>query len=797
MSARRIGRVLTLLAVIAALAGCQSISSYRDGQKLAAEGRVEESLVKFQEAINADPTNASYRSAYLIARERAIYAWLDLADKARRSGRAAEAEMLNKRVLALDPGNARATAALADAVRDAGHAALLRQAQAAWQNNDATTALARLGIILGENPGHTRAAELRRSIEEKAVKPPAHPRLTEALKKPLSIEFRDTPIRQIFEVFARTSGLNFVFDRDVRSDLRATIFLRNTTIQDALSMVLLTNQLEQRVLDANSILIYPNTPAKAREYQQLTVRIFFLNNADVKTAANTIRSIVKTRDLVIDEKQNMIVMRDTPEAVRLAERLLALHDLPEPEVMLEVEILEVKRTRLTELGIQWPSQLTLTPLSTTGGTTVTLNDLRNISSSTLGATIDPLVASLRKQDSDANLLANPRIRSRNREKARILVGDRVPNITTTATATGFVSESVTYVDVGLKLEVEPTVYMDNEVAIKVSLEVSNIVNQIQTRSGSLAYQIGTRNATAVLRLQDGENQVLAGLINDEDRNAGNKVPFLGDIPILGRLFGSQRDDVQKTEIVLSITPRIIRNPQRPALRDAEFDGGTEASLRNRGIEGGSSIQPSFVPGVPAPPSGPLTPPAPPLSGLPPGGAAVPGSEGATISGPGTVVAVPSAGVSGSAVSGPTAFVGSAATTFSWQGPSQASIGSTFTVALTMLPDQPLTSVPMAVGYDPKLLEIIAVTEGDIMRRGGAPSNFASRVDAASGRVFATATRGSPDGASAAGTLVTFSVRALAAAPNATLQLVAATPIGVGGRTVTTQATAPYTVIIVP
>jgi hypothetical protein len=140
-------------------------------------------------------------------------------------------------------------------------------------------------------------------------------------------------------------------------------------------------------------------------------------------------------------------------------------------------------------------------------------------------------------DSDVSVLANPRIRARNREKAKILIGDRVPNITSTITATGFSSESVTYIDVGLKLDIEPTIYLDNEVAIKVTLEVSNIVDKITTKTGTVAYQIGTRTATSVLRLKDGENQLLAGLISDEDRRTASKLPFLGDIPLLGRLFG--------------------------------------------------------------------------------------------------------------------------------------------------------------------------------------------------------------------------------------------------------------------
>lgn len=187
------------------------------------------------------------------------------------------------------------------------------------------------------------------------------------------------------------------------------------------------------------------------------MRSFYLSNADAKVVAATLKSLLKSRDVVVDEKLNLVILRDSPEAVRLAkEKLVALHDVPEPEVMLEVEVLEVKRSRLLDLGVRWPDQLSLAPLPAGGGA-LTVADLRNLNSATTAANIGALSLNARKTDSDANILANPRIRARNREKARVLIGERVPNITTTSTSTGFVSESIAYVEVGLKLEVEPTI----------------------------------------------------------------------------------------------------------------------------------------------------------------------------------------------------------------------------------------------------------------------------------------------------------------------------------------------------
>jgi general secretion pathway protein D len=345
------------------------------------------------------------------------------------------------------------------------------------------------------------------------------------------------------------------------------------------------------------------------------VRSFYLANADVKQTANMIRALVKTRDLFIDEKLNLLVMRDTAEAVRMAERLVANQDLGEPEVMLEVEVLEVSSQLLQDIGIQWPGQLGYGVIGAAGVPgQLTLAEWLNRNSSLVRMTFsDPLfVLNLRKQDGSTNLLANPRIRVKNRDKARIHIGDKVPVITTTTTATGFVAESVTYLDIGLKLEVEPSVFLENDVAIKVGLEVSSISREIRSPGGTLTYQVGTRNAATTLRLRDGETQVLAGLINDEDRRSAHKVPGLGDLPLIGRLFSSHNDTRNKTEIVLLITPRVLRNLARPDIRLERFAGGTESELGGAPLAipmGARPAVPDFAP--PAAPAAPLPSPMAP------------------------------------------------------------------------------------------------------------------------------------------------------------------------------------------
>ncbi|KQW88646.1 general secretion pathway protein GspD [Massilia sp. Root418] len=627
--------------VALALAGCAGEMAYREGRTLVEQNNPEAGLAKFQEAISKDPNNAQFRSAYLLTRDRAAVRYLEQADRDLADGRRAPALQGYQRVLAMDPVNERARAGLRAVESAERLEKMVASAAELAAKKDYDGAKQKLGAVLAEKPSYEAARLMLRDVNEKSAQPTAESGLSKAFKQPITIEFRDAPLKQVFEIIARRSGLNFVFDKDVKTDQKASIFLKNSTVEAAVYYLLMTNQLEQQVLDGNTILIYPNVAAKLKEYQEMVVKTFFLANAEAKSVANTLKTILKSRDVVVDEKLNLLIVRDNAEAIRLAERLVALQDVAEPEVMLEVEILEVKRTRLMELGVAWPTTVTFGPLISSGGTVLTVNDLNHLNQRSIGVSALNVTAKVNKTDGDSNLLANPRIRVRNKEKAKILIGDKVPVITTTISpgTGGFASESVSYVDVGLTLNAEPTIYLNNEVAIRVALEVSNLVSQVETKSGTKAYQIGTRQATTMLQLKDGENQVLAGLINNEDRSNGSKVPLFGDVPILGRLFGSTTDDKQKTEIVLSITPHLIRNVQRPEASAAEFSAGTEGNFRRRPDP--AVRTPVALPlGAPSVPAAPVRPSAPQL---PPGQPQGQGAQPVTVPAPGQPAdAVPAA-----------------------------------------------------------------------------------------------------------------------------------------------------------
>lgn len=538
-------------------------------------------LDNLRDRANANPRSTEHLKAYLQAREASTSAWLAQAERLQAEGRTNDAAALYRRVLAVHPGNDLALRGLRLMERQALAKTLIEEARRGLLQRDWAQARSNLDAALRAHPGSAEGLALQIELARQSSQPKAEARLSEAYRKLISIEFKEVPLRQIFEIIAKTSGLNFVFDKDVKLDQKASIFLKDSTVEDALYFLLLSNQIEQQAMNANTVLIYPGTVAKLKEYQELSVRTFQLVNTDAKAVAANIKTLLKGRDVVADDKLNMLIARDTPDALRVIEKLVALHDVAEPEVMLEVEILEVSRSKLSELGVRWPDSLSLTPLASDTAVGLTLQDLRDLNSTTIGATLSGIKLNLKSENTGVNILANPKIRVTNREKAKVLIGDRVPVVTVTTSPTGGFAESVTYLDIGLKLDVEPVIYRGNDIVIKIALEVSSLVDTKVTKAGTVAYTLGTRNANTTLRLRDGENQILAGLINDEDRRSANKLPGLGDMPAVGRLFGSAVDDGKKSEIMLSITPRLVRNVYRSDAGMLEFSSGTEGSLRER------------------------------------------------------------------------------------------------------------------------------------------------------------------------------------------------------------------------
>lgn len=798
------------------LVGCAAQQAYHDGQNLVAAGKVDEGLAKLSEAVTREPQDARYRSTWLAERERATAGYDEAGDRFAASGAVADARKAYQRALALDPANERALAGLVGLENIAHRDALLDRAEAAAEKNDIADARRLVDAVLSEAPAQPRALALKQKLRDAQGASTVEAALARAYQKPIQIDFADATLKQVFDVISRTAGLNFLFDKEVRTDQRTSIFLRNSTIEAAVRYVLATNELEQQVVDENTVLIYPSTAAKRKEYRELAVRTFFLSNAEAKTVANTLKTILQVKDIVFDEKLNMVIVRDTPDVIKMAEKLVALEDVPEPEVMLEVEVLEVQRNSLQNLGIAWPGSVTVTPLplgsavssagsgigsalSNATSPALSLNDLLHQTSRSLGVSQLQATANANLQDSNAKLLTNPRIRVRNHEKAKILIGERVPNITSTATSTGFVSQSINYLDVGLTLEVEPTIHLDDTVGIKVSLEVSSLLNQITESSGTTAYEIGTRTASTVLQLRNGETDVLAGLIDSQERTSGSKVPGFGQVPVLGRLFGATTDDDKSTEIVLSITPHLIRNIKRPDAALAYFSSGTETNMqsliRSNGLAGATAQ---------VAPTGPAAPTV--------GGAMAPAAQVPTTSAPSvTTSAAPPveqkhsssedsatrravSQVEAPQASSDAAGAGGTAVKATIDGPQQVRVGETVTLTLAMQTQEPIMSMSTALSYDSSKLAFVDAVEGDFLRHGGAPTRFTSGVDP-SGKVILTDAVTGGVGSSAKGAFAVLKFRALASAAQTAVQLRPGEARGIGGRPVAFAPTSTYRVSV--
>ncbi len=581
-------RLLASMVIVTFLTSCVATDPiHQAGLKQTKEGPVDEGIAKLKTASANQPENQAYRVDYLRERERVVNQSLLDATHALGKGNLEEAGTIYQSVLSIDPENAQAKLGLAEVDRSKRHVEAIAVAQDALSKNDFEAAHAALQPVLIEDPQDKEAQDLSRQIDTARYTSASLNQIAEmgaAYKKPISLQFKDANLKMIFEAVSKTTGLNILLDKEIKADLKATVFVKQASVEDTINLILMQNQLEKKILNENTLYIYPSTPAKIKEHQDLVLRTFQLTNADVKQMQTLLKTMIKTKDIFINEKTNSIVIRDTPDAVALAAKLIAAQDVNEPEVMLEMEVLEVSHNLATKLGIDYPDNVSFT----IDGSVKTLQDWRGInrpkinvtSSAPLGVTLN-----LMKSDGDVNTLANPRIRVRQHEKAKIHIGSRYPIITNTvtpSTGTPVVTGSIQYIDIGLKLEVEPDIHMDGEVGIKTSLEVSSLGANV-TSDTQTAPIINSRNVNTVLRLKDGETQVLAGLINDQDINSATKVPGLGDIPLLGRLFSDNKHNKDKTELILAITPHIIRNIHQPDADIASYWSGTDNTVRSRPI----------------------------------------------------------------------------------------------------------------------------------------------------------------------------------------------------------------------
>ena len=723
-----------LLAV--ALAGCAADRMHTEGFSLIEQGKVEEGLAKLEEAKLADPSNAAFKKDWLLHRDRLTTALMQDANKDKSEQHWDAALQRYSRVLKLDRGHIAARQAINEINVERRQDARVDDAALMYGKGDLEQASTTIGRVLVENPTHPRAVALRGQIMEATSQNSSLNGVSLNLKgkKPVTLQFRDANLRMVMEAIAKTTGLNVLFDKDVKADLKVTVFVRDTPVEEAIDLILMQTQTAKRIMGENSILIYADTETKSREYAELKIRRFAITNADPKNVMAMVKTMTKTKDMFVDEKTNSLVVRDTPQVIRMIERLIVAMDQPEPEVMLEVDVMEISRDRALALGIDLPTSFGTSITSMTVDQLAALG--RNDFLSTSGVTI-----TAKKTDSDVNTLATPRIRVRSKEKAKFLVGDRLPVISSAATpsvtgGTSVYNTSVQYVEVGIKIEAEPTVYADGEVAIRLTLEVSSASapNSDAAKTGTIAYTIGTRSVNTVLRLKDGQTEVIGGLIQDEDTSGATRVPGLGDIPILGRLFGKQTDVKNKKEVIMSITPRIVRNNRQVDSDLLEMWSGTENNMRfgTRQL-GNAKLQPTgTAPGAPAAAGSVSVAPSASGSAAAPAAAAAAAATPAAAGKPAPRVtgqATPAiAATPRPAVAAGTAGAAAQLRPMTLAAPASAKVGEKISVSVAFPPVATATTLQTSLNYDSSRLKLIAVNEADSARNNTAGARFTGDGD---------------------------------------------------------------------
>jgi general secretion pathway protein D len=395
--------------------------------------------------------------------------------------------------------------------------------------------------------------------------PPQGRDLPQGVKMPASLLFRDASSREAFLAIARFANISLGFDAAFR-DAPVTVDLRNATLENALSAVADATRTFLHVASPNSVLVIPDTAAKRREYEEEVVRVFYLSNADLKETMDRLRIVLDARRISPVTGTNALSIKDTPERIAAAARILSAIDKARPEVIIDVELLEVDRTRLQEYGLQIASpgaaglngSVTVAP---DANPTLNLRALRNLTQSdVLLANLPGLYYRLLKSDTNTRTLANPQLRTAEGTTATARFGDRVPVPVTTFApiATGGTPQqpitSYNYENIGVNIDITPRTHHDDDVTLQLKVEIQSISG---TGFGGLP-TFGNRQITTVIRLRDGETNMLAGLIRDDERRVLEGIPGLIDIPVVGRLFAHSRTETTQTDIILTLTPHIIR-----------------------------------------------------------------------------------------------------------------------------------------------------------------------------------------------------------------------------------------------
>jgi general secretion pathway protein D len=713
---------LLVLAVTLPAAADKAKSLYLRGKEAEARQNYEQAYDLYKEAYGLKPQDMSYRASYERLRFLAGASHVHRGQLLREAGRLDESLVEFQKAVDIDPSSA-----------------IARQEILRTQMMIDEAKNARPQAHVGAPPINRRLQEAAGPVEL-ATMPniPINLKITE-----------DTKV--IYETVGRLAGLNVLFDPDYTSR-RIKVELNSVSLEEALEIIAMESKTFWRPVTPNTVFIAADNPAKRKEVEQSVVKTFYLANlsqpTELQDVVNALRQILEISRLQPLPSEGAIVVRGTPDQIALAEKLVNDLDKSKPEVIVDVAIMQISRDKTRNLGINPPTSATVqlqpnintTTTSTTGTTTstggsstsngITLNALGNLNATDFQVTISQATATALFSDSNTKLIQNPQIRSLDGQKASLKIGQRIP-IASGSFQPGIggvginplVNTQFQYTDVGVNIDVTPRVHSDGEISLKITMEVS-AVDSFSNIGGISQPVIGQRKIDHEVRLREGEANLLGGMLEDSSSRSLSGIPGLSQIPILKYLFGQTNTERRQTETVFVLIPHVIRGQFVTELNRRGLDVGTANSI---GLRRMTHVQ-----------------------------------EAPTPSGPTTGASPQAAAPSASPVS-PTPAPAAGGASFAFDPPAVTQApGSTFAVNLMVSGVQNAYSVPLQVNYDPKILQVVNVSNGTFLSQDGQPVALVHRDDDTTGALQITATR--PPGAagvSGQGSVVTLTFKAKA------------------------------------
>jgi general secretion pathway protein D len=849
----RLKQLGALAAAVVLAAGCAAGQAFRQGNAAIKAGDLDQAVAYYRTASQASPDNPNYRIALERAQLAASRAHFD------RAKAFEEQDQL-------------------EAAR--GEYQLAAEYDAA--NRQAAAKVAALDQTIRARIEAARPRPAIDQIRERARAASAEPLLNPASREPLRVSFRNINIRDILDALGSTTGINITYDPQV-PQTPATVQLDGVTIEQALQQIMSVNQLSYKVTSERAILVFPDNAQKHAQYDEQVVQTFYVSNADVTELTQILSSLIRLPSMAVqpaiqfNKSANTITVRGTTSVVQIIEKVIAQNDKARAEIMFDVEILEVNRVRAKQYGLNLSeyalggvlspevspggtttSTGTATPGTTTGGTTTTtgrstnpsavtspppfnLNTIsRGFTTSDFYLAVPTAIVRALESDTQTKLVAKPQLRGAEGNKLTLNLGDEVPIVSTSYTpiATGGVGvnplNSFQLKPVGINIDITPVrVTLEGDILMDLNVESSSRGGDVNV-AGTNYPSFGSRKVGTRLRLRDGESNLLAGLLREDERKSLNGFPGAIRIPLLKQLFSNNDQTIGSTDIVMLLTPHILRAPE---ITESDLRPIYIGSQGNLGLNGpppliaappvsaaapgppgsaatpgaGAPRSPAAAPG--ATPTGQPGPPAGTTFGTPAGTTPVPGTvlvptppaQPNPPATPDAAVPQPAPAPGDAAAAAPASGGAPGATPQASQGLGAAQViltppGTTFrvgagpyTVPISITNVSRLSMVSLTLTFDPTLLRVRAINEGSFMRSGGA--NAAFNQQSAPGRVDITIAR-SADSTGATGTGLLGAVLFDAVAPGSATLSVSGTATGPGGTAMGLQFR-PVTVTIQP